>query len=384
MSVGLGRSSREDTPGGVLWPESPPPAEKTEPIAPVPAPRAHRGDEKKRSAACHNCGKEGHFKAQCPVKGKSARGGNHLQEALKDESARADGNAIAAREFSNDLKELRAELDAARGKVADREKQASDSAERVTKLEKEICERNAVATAHARAHVESLDVLIGKRALNETLLVIAAIVHLALTAWAITGTGLYYPAQREETSYVFWTNMDTKVVPYWQEVPVGAIWHSLVLLASAVMFLWWIVLYLDRHGHMRILPQYRVRFSRWADRGEYPDLRADVNSLQALKHKNPLYCWVSYSSLTSCGEALISAELLAQLSATKYMDPLMDYDTAKFKIVNAVSTTQLVNLDRYAAFAGSSVGLDTAVVALAMWRQFKDQFEEKGFGLRPC
>jgi hypothetical protein len=253
-----------------------------------------------------------------------------------------------------------------------------------SKLEKELADRKATTIQQTRHKVESLDVLVGRREFNEVLLTAIVLIQVALTAWAVTGSSLYYPSQRTETVLFTFSPDVTRTVPYWKEIPVAGWVHNLCIVISSALLLWWILLLVDKRGWVRVLPTYRVKFLRWADRDEYPDLRADVNALQSLKHANPLYCWVTYSSLTTQGRTLISAELLAQLTATKYMDPLMDYDTAKFKIVNAVSTTQLVNLDRYAAFKGASIGLDTAVVALAMWRQFKDQFEEMGFGLRPC
>lgn len=369
----------------MLWPELIPPAssEQTEPIAPVPVRKAHRGDEKKRSAACFNCGKEGHKKAQCPLTKKSVKGGNHLQQALKDEVDRADGNAIAAKELAAELRELRQEVQQADAVTQDANKLVEDLEKRLKEREEELARRNRDVTDHVRQSVEGLSVTVRRSEWSETIIALMLIAQVALAVWSLTESNIPYPSKCEQVSIGWWTPDVHRFVPCWKVVTVPRWGHNLANMVVAAGIIWWALVLIDKKKMLRVFPSYRVTFLRWADPCDLKDLRADVNSLQALKHKDPLYCWVRYSSLTTSGEALISAELLAQLSAVKYMDPLMDYETAKFKIVNAVASTQMINIDRYRAFAGSNVGLDTAVVALALWRQYKDSFEEMGFGLRP-
>jgi len=315
---------------------------------------------------------------------KHASTGKHLNDALKNEVDRADGNAIAAKELAGDLRDLREELAAAGKEVTSKDKEVELVTAKLSLVEKALEARRAQSTIHARESVERLHVHIRRHELSEWTIVLVSIVHVLMTAWAAVGGNLYYPRYEELTSIVSWVNMAPQTVLRWIPITCPMWSHRLVLVASAALCIWWVLVYLDRRCIWRVFSTYRVRFLRWADREDYPDLRADVNALQDMKHANPLYCWVEYSSLTVQGTALISAELLAQLSTTKYQDPLMDYDTAKFKIMNAVATCQGVNIDRYSPFRGSNIALDTVVVALALWRQSKDAFEEMGFGLRPC
>lgn len=311
------------------------------------------------------------------------KGGNHLQQALKDEVDRADGNAIAARDLAEEVRELRQEVQQADAVTQDSNKLIEDLEKRLKEREEELARRNRDLTDHVRQSVEGLSVSVRRSEWSETVIAIMLILQVCLAFWSLTESNIPYPSKCAQVSIGWWTPDVHHYVPCWKVVTVPRWGHNLANMVVAAGVIWWCLVLIDKKKLMRVFPAYRVAFLKWADPCDLKDLRADVNSLQMLKHKDPLYCWVRYSSLTTSGEALISAELLAQLSAVKYMDPLMDFETAKFKIVNAVASTQMINIDRYRAFSGSNVGLDTAVIALALWRQSKDAFEEMGFGLRP-
>lgn len=118
----------------------------------------------------------------------------------------------------------------------------------------------------------------------------------------------------------------------------------------------------------------RIQTVRFDDAPAGPDLRPDSNALVDVKHKNPMYGEIlmtreelEYDDPEREKRLFVSFEMIAQLTAPKYMTFAADDKTALTRMVTAAEKLQLVNFNRYDSFHGRNVCMNSALVAWTLW-----------------
>jgi len=295
---------------------------------------AHRGDTKNRSEAkqCNNCGVYGHIAKACRAP-RSNQANGKLEEAMKVAHDQAAGNAIAAKEAIDGLREAEEVL---------REKER-----RLKAAEDELDTRKVSTSAAVRELISSLDFRIDEVEKEEE-----------VEGWA------YFLAK--------WTLLVS--------IPLGLAWIEeyfimcalllLYLIAWAVctavmaVYSWWRPPSPDLVGK-------RFLFKRLLEVNDHPDLRPDANSLQKLKHADPLLAEITIEreAEEETKTVVVSMEFLAQLTAPKFMTWTSDAEVVFARMVRAAETYQLVNFNRYDTVKGRSIPMTTAVVAWALWKR---------------
>lgn len=340
---------REGVLGGAPWPENLPPA-ATEPISRNPgglrngnSSRAHRGDMKKRSA-CFNCGREGHKAAQCRAGGR--KGADEMAESVRDAIDRAAGSHIAAAEYAAALSE------------------AERSLEKVTaaneKAQRELEARNAALDARIDHTIQRLATAtpVKKTTLAAYAWVTPVVLSLVMFVEILAWLGL----RSHSGSLIF---------EDWWVLPPRCV--------AVLAMLWSLCQYL-RYGTFYAIQEAVLVFRRHVPLEDYKDLRPDANALQELKHSNPRLIEVGVAVPDGRSQdLLVSAELLAQLTAPRYMTLGLREDQVWDRLVRGAETNQTVNQDRYRNMLGQNVAMNTALVALYLWRQYKSEIEEAGF-----
>jgi len=243
---------------------------------------------------------------------------------MKDLKDRADGNAIAAKEALGDAREARERLTVLEARTA--------------AAEKELEERKNARELTVKRACKELDFVIGGGV--KTHKTFDAVFYLLSTM--VLGFFVYYITQED---LVF-------------AGIVGIIW--------IISWMAYIIYYpSQRTGkHFKF-----VCFA--ASTVDMPDMRPDSNALQRMKHKDGLTAQIDIENLED-GEKkhlVVSMEMLAQLTAPKFMTLAADDKVALARIVRAAESYQLVNFDRYVTFTGRSVPMATAVVAWALWKK---------------
>lgn len=349
----LYQCTREDAPGGALWPESPPPAAQLDIKAPVATyaqtamkaekrgGHAHRGDEKKRSEdrRCYACGALDHVKRDCPsskssTHSASSKADKAMADSVKDAIDRADGNAVAAAEFAADKKELETML------------------ERTTKELKVVTEKLHVQQEQSDIqidlHILSMNFWINRSSTNVPVYISVVLFIVSALAGVVADSLLHW---------VLWAVVFSFAM---------ALTISVVALRLARSYL------LDLTG-------IQIRYDGAYHETLSCDRRPDANSLQDIKHSDPKFAWVTFTRnicwpwQKRTKRVLVSLELLAQLTAPKYMTLAGDSETALARIIRAAETIQKINFDRYDTFRARSVPMDTATLAWALWKHQREE-----------
>jgi hypothetical protein len=256
-----------------------------------------------------------------------------MEDAMKMASDQAAGNAIAAKEAIQDLK-------AAQEDLAGKETL-------LKKVEEELAARKTATSASVRELISSLDFRIDE-------------------------------VSREEEVEGWWTYCAKGALLV--SIPLGFAWMGMLATAVLTVSLYlgvWIlwVLVACIYGHFRPpLPQVtgkRFKFVRLLPTDDFPDLRPDANSLQKVKHADPLLAelTITREAEEETKHVTVSMELLAQLTAPKFMTWTSDAEVVFARMVRAVETYQLVNFNRYDTVKGRSIPMTTAVVAWALWKR---------------
>lgn len=320
---------------------------------------AHRGDSKKRDmdVTCFNCGGKGHKARQCK-KGASSGGGDKLIESVKDAIDRAAGAGIAAAELSSENKELKEQLRA-----------TTATANRVAEMEAKLVARDAQANAEVDAFIKRISTGAPVR-----------VTALADHVWApvliciLVSIAEYNSGEHEGLILVY------RVI-----MCVAVLWG---MVCSAIWGFW-----KDYPMTLRFLEHVKVP--------DLEDRRPDANALQELKHKDPKLIRVGLSRPRKWNEfrpqdhwpfkkwsteqgriefrMIVSAELLSQLTAPRYQSLGNSEEQAWDRILRGVETNQTVNQDRYRALNGENIPMNTALIALHIWRQYRTSVREAGF-----
>jgi len=287
---------------------------------------AHRGDSinRDKDIQCRNCGVFGHKARNCKAGKQPA--GSTIEEGFKQMGDQLEGNKRALAEMSKDNHEARKELEA--------------KTEALKSAALELATIKSIVDVDALMKAVQMDFWIGEE----------------------DGWRIHWP--------VFLTTLVVIASGAWALLD-----HDMSVLFFVVVTFGFCHLSHNYHfgGHGLFFDERRhgTRFKTISIReGEAgPDLRPDANSLQLLKHANPILGVVEVTNLDSeeSHRLRISFEMLAQLTAPKYMTLAADPKTALARIVRAAESIQTVNFDRYGTFTGKNVAMQTAQVAWALW-----------------
>jgi hypothetical protein len=259
---------------------------------------------------CHNCGKVGHLAAKCKAAKQGAAGGK-VEQAVKDMVDQVDGGRLALADAVKESTELKLALGQAESKAAD--------------LGGELADRKANVALDVRKACEGFTFA------------------LSSGPWR-------------------WWHVFLRVL-YWF---VGETWTNFGI---------------------------HVRFAGMVDRNDWPDLRPDANSLQKVKHQHPILArvelWKPHSrsfclpgmSAFGLGPApvlekrtlTVSLEMVAQLTAPKFMTLQTDRNVVFARIVRAAETMQLVNFDRFDVLRGSNVPMDSALLVYLLYQKYHEE-----------
>lgn len=295
---------------------------------------AHRGDTKNRTEAkqCNNCGVYGHIAKACRAP-KASQANGKLEEAVKVAHDQAAGNAIAAREALQGLKEAQEILQGKEKLLA--------------KAEEDLAARKAVTSAGVRELISSLDFRIDE-------------------------------VSREEEEEGWWTFLGKWALLV--SIPLGFLWVGqvgymiLTVLAYLVLWILWTIVAFVYRWIWPPVPDVvgkHFKFVRLLQTDDFPDLRPDANSLQKVKHVDPLLAelTITREAEEETKHVTVSMELLAQLTAPKFMTWTSDAEVVFARMVRAAETYQLVNFNRYDTVKGRSIPMTTAAVAWALWKR---------------
>lgn len=298
---------------------------------------------------CHHCGKLGHKARFCPNRGGTAT--SEMGKAVKDQADRADGAIASAKEFKQDLDELRAKHE--------------EEHKRMEKAEEELARRVALGDAQALALIEKLKVSVSAGFWMPPMDMVVAMTMFLVLMW--------YPSYG-------WT--------YGQE---SDWWHSLhdalASLLRLLLFSYFCVFGVMYYRAGRLFCQRMcIEFVRHVNSGDHADMRPDANTLQEVRHRNPLFIEVAVRARAKAWwgrdrvtRYVISAELLAQLRAPRLVNPMLSEASAYDAIMRAATTNQTVNWNRYRDMVAASVPVSTAMVAMMMWQMERDSLIEAGF-----
>lgn len=270
-----------------------------------------------------------------------------MEKSVKDAIDRAAGSQIAAQELSKDVKELEVIL-----------KDVSASKQ---KAEKELAVRDAALNARIDHMIQRLATATPakKRTLCAHVKVAAGLCSISLLLSLVAFLGLR-------------TDSGVYVVE-------GA--YATISVAMAVSAILWSFFSRLYHGSWYNFEEVMLKFVRNVPTDDLKDLRPDSNSLQELKHKDPRLIEVSVYSVEKDASVVlvVSAELLAQLTAPRYMTLGLRESQVWDRLVRGAETNQTVNQDRYRSMIGQNVSMNTALVALYLWRQYCAEIDEAGF-----
>lgn len=295
---------------------------------------AHRGDSRKRNETkqCNNCGVYGHIAKACRAP-KSGQANGKMEEAMKVAHDQAKGNAIAAKEAIEGLREAQ-EILLGKEKL-------------LAKAEEELAARKAVTSVGVRELISSLDFRIDE-------------------------------VQREEEEEGWGTFLGKLALLV--SIPLGFLWVGqvgyMILTVLAYLGLWilWTLVAWVYRWFRPPTPDVvgkHFKFVRLLPADDFPDLRPDANSLQKVKHADPLLAelTITREAEEETKHVTVSMELLAQLTAPKFMTWTSDAEVVFARMVRATETYQLVNFNRYDTVKGRSIPMTTAVVAWALWKR---------------
>lgn len=334
--------------GELLWPDYPlrgSPASQTENSSGARK-GAHRGDSVKRDmdVVCFNCGKTGHKASYCKA-GKST--GGKVEGALKDAVDQADGAKIAASELLKDNAEMKERIHG------------------LEKAEKELGLLRQEAVLEAQRQVCSLNFEVG---------------WWHFPRWAVVL--LFVPIPIWLILTMFWGLTFTASIGAIGVVERDLFYANCILYGICTCS--WAVFAATRWGGISLTwwKYRRVRFVRLAER-DLTDRRHDANSLQTLRHADSLSAIVSvqpYTRWWRARETEISAELLAQLTAPKYMSLSGSDSIIWERMVRGVETSHLVNMDRYRMLnVGYSIQMSTVLVAYLLRAHQMERLAKVGF-----
>ena len=317
---------------------------------------AHRGDTRKRDddVTCFNCGKKGHKSARCKVGART--GGDDLAKSVKDAQDKADGASIAAREFHQENKELREKL-----------RQADQAAQKALEVEKELNLRNAALDKSVDKIIESLS-----EASSSTR-------RLTAEGWALI--------------VAVCITVQVAVLATVEDCLVGRMiprpW--LIVAGASSAFAALVALLTCLYEGFTYGNDWHIRFVRNIPTPDLVDQRPDTNSLQQLKHRDPRLIEVKMREHTGFihelfhalsgkrSKLIVSAELLAQLMSPRYQSLGLSEAQVWDRLLRGAETNQTVNSNRYLALQGTNVPMNTALVALNMWRHYSRSISEAGF-----
>lgn len=269
------------------------------------------------------------------------------QKALMEELVNLSAQAEAVQDNKDDLQRLDADL----------ERLETRNAELTAELEQVRTEATELETATVVAQTgnyEQLDawthpVIPWKR---------LALVGQAITGVAVIGVGIHYlgtnSMRRAMAGVVFSVSAGSLI----RDLAGHYLKPAFPMLKqvfdfSIVSWCWsW------------LRPQYeQVKYIGWATVPEHSDARSDQNSLAKLKHADARYMNVRFTTGEEEREAMISAELLSQLTSQNVMTLNVTSDIIWDRICRVAQTEQATNVDRSLHFTGKYVVQDTCWAA---------------------
>jgi hypothetical protein len=300
------------------------------PLLPV---KAHRGNSRDKSEkkTCRVCGQEGHLQKQCRNAGSGKQG--TVEEAAKLAHDQAVGAQIAAQDFSQELKELKLETETIR-----RERDnLKDKSDRETRQADELTEGliHSIDFKTGAGHFTVLDRIV-------------FFILFAMFSWAKHTMGWTTPGWIMD-----WFNTcHDAVFDAWHDGVVGK------------DLMWW------------ELGATRFKWDRDIPMDSYPDQRPDMNAMQAVKHFNPHYAVIAVAkrwSIVPDAHVVVCMELVAQLTAPQFMNPVDARKTIYERMMKTASGYQWVNFNRYLAFEGHNVAIDSARIAYALYERSRER-----------
>lgn len=318
--------------------------------------KSHRGDEKKRQAKG----------------GRSSQARGVIETAVREAVDQASGAKIAAGEFKQEMKDLRTE-----------NSELKKKSERLEELEKGMA---ADVLVHQESLKKGFDLKIrwrpgfwGWKLLFWTLAYLLEL--FACIAGLVSGL-MVYVAQYMILYAVEFGRPGPQGLFFWV-----SIWLSIRIARFcsnhferpgmlSVYFRAVRVLLLD-YSH-EITPAdlcwwewraRRLKFDGVFAAVTSTDLRPDANSLQQLRHKDPLYARVKITKRWGFNREVtifVSMELVAQLTSPRFVSGSSTIKDLQERMWRAAETYPFVNLDRYLTLDRKFVANDSVRVALAL------------------